>query len=552
MAQSDKFKSNFIAPMDIPLYLSGNFGELRSGHFHTGIDIKTLGKAGIPVKSIADGYLARVYVASGGYGKALYINHPNGMTSVYGHLEGFSEKIDSVVKNLQYKNERFKLDKSFKKGEIMFSKGEVIALSGNSGSSGGPHLHFEIRNTQTEHPLNPLHFGFNIKDEMRPQIMGIKVFPIDGKGVLNRGSEPNYYPAVFYGNAFHLKAKPKIKVFGQVGIGLETFDYLTGDWSKCGTYSADLYVDNVLMFCWKIDSLDFDELRYINTFCDYSTRVNNYKWVVKMFKDEPNNKFSNYCKMGDGIIHFTDNKVHHLKLVVHDAYGNKSHLEFSLYSEKTAIVEPEQSGMQYFKWDENMHFKNDKISIAIPKGALYNSTYLDIQNYQAKDLLSDVFMVHRLDVALHKNIEIGIKAPNSDNTNKLYLAQVNKTGKVIGSVSSTSKAGWVYGSTRSFGYFALDVDTIAPTLVSLDVSDKRVIHGKKTLRFKIDDKQSGIAKFSGTIDGKWILMDYDLKKKIVTYTFDSKRVEKGKHHNLVLKTEDGVGNVAVFQCGFTW
>ena len=407
--QVDKYKTGFITPMDISMYLSGNFGELRSGHFHTGIDIKTLGRTGVDVRSIDDGWLVRVFVSPGGYGKALYVNHPNGMTSVYGHLDSFSEKVDSVIKRIQYENESFSLNHFFKPGEITFKKGEVIAKSGNSGSSGGPHLHFEIRYTKTEVPLNPLHFGMPVKDETRPQIKGLKLYPIPGEGMLNQSGEAQFYSTVFYGDAFHLKGSPGITAYGKIGVGIETFDYLTGDWSKCGTYSADLYLDDELLFCWNMERLSFDELRYINTFCDYSTWVNSHHRISKLFKDEPNNRLSNYCNANNGILDLSDGKVHTVKIITHDVYGNRSDVVFKIQSKYTDILPDNLAGLQYFGWDRENNYFNESFSIKVPPGALYNDIYFTLEQTQSEGLLSDIYKVYSSDVALHKPVGISIE-----------------------------------------------------------------------------------------------------------------------------------------------
>ncbi|MFC0875066.1 M23 family metallopeptidase [Saccharicrinis sp. FJH2] len=551
-AQVDKYRTGFTPPLDIPLYLSGNFGETRGGHFHTGIDIKTLGRTGLPVKAVGDGYVSRVYVSEGGYGKALYITHPNGFTSVYGHLEGFSPKIDAVVKDLQYKNEAFKLNHIFMEGELSVKQGEIIANSGNTGSSGGPHLHFEIRRTDTEHPVNPLHCGMPVKDDMRPQIVGIKVFPVSGKGAVNRKPEGHYYPAVFYANAYHLKSSPRITVSGEVGIGIETFDYLTGDWSKCGTYSADLYVDNILTFCWTIDSLSFDESRCINTVCDFKSKVDDHKWIYKMFRDEPNNIFSNYCNDNTGIINFEKPGTHTVKLIVHDAYGNRSDCEFKVLAERATIPHVQDNGIMQVAWDEGGTYADDSLQVIFPPKALFNTINFELKKESSADFWSQTYTVHKDNVAIFKTISIKMKPEETGDMKKLYIAGVGRSGKPEGFYGNTEADGWISGSTRSFGRYAIAKDTIAPEIRSLDVSDGHNIAWKKELRFKIKDDESGIASFRGEIDGKWILLDHEAKKDMLTYTFDPSRVEKGKDHTLFVKVEDNVGNVKVFLCSFTW
>lgn len=551
-SQVKKYPNNFVPPMDIPLYLSANFGELRSGHFHTGIDIKTQGKTGPVVRSIDEGYVSRINISPVGYGLAVYITHPNGYTSVYGHLERFSTSIQTFARKVQYNTESYAIDTMLAPGLISISKGTVIGYSGNSGSSGGPHLHFEIRRTVTEHPLNPLHFGFNIKDDVRPQLLSVTLFPLDGKGLVNGGRQPISYPVVFYNNRYHLKGAPRITVSGKVGIGIETLDYLTGDWSKCGTYAAKLSVDNSPAFAWTMDSLSFDKGRYINTFVHYPTRVTTNRWVIKLFRDEPNNKLTIYTHPGNGILQETSLAKHAIDIEVADVYGNKGFLTFTLNRDGKKVEPHTEKGVAQFGYNKDNVFERENFFIQVPSGALYNSIEFKFNSEKSPQFYSQIFSVHTTETALHKPVNMGIKPTVKCNTGKLYVAELSKQNKPIATIGSRYRDGWVVASTRNFGRFALMYDTVPPTIRSYDVYNGAVITGKKQLQFKITDAGSGIAHYRGEIEGMWILLEYDAKSNMLTYYFDESRVKKGTKHLLTLEVSDQVKNVQRLQYTFTW
>ena len=261
------------APLDIPLLLSGNFAELRSHHFHAGIDFKTQGKTGLPIYAVADGYVSRINVSPVGYGRALYIDHPDlNLTTVYAHLSAYAPQIDSLAKARHYEIEKYNIN-YFPNERIYVKKGDIIAYSGNSGSSGGPHLHFETRQRDNQAPINPLFFGFDIKDTMKPSINGLRIYPIAGQGVVNKQfSDSKFYPVVYYSGAYHLKGNPKIEAWGNLGFALNTIDYLDGSWSKCGIYSIELLTDSQLIFKQEMDQISYDEMRYIDAHIDQEIR----------------------------------------------------------------------------------------------------------------------------------------------------------------------------------------------------------------------------------------------------------------------------------------
>ena len=320
----------YSAPLNFKMLLSGTFGELRGNHFHAGIDIKTEGVEGQKVYSIADGYISRIKVSTWGYGKVLYITHPQtGHTSVYAHLQKFNAKIDSIVKRKQYQKESFEINFYPNAAAIQIKKGEVIALSGNSGGSGGAHLHFEIRDTKTEHPINPLQFGFNITDNIPPTLSKLKIYAFDTT-LINGYRKSKIINIKKINNKYSIDETPTIN--GSFALGISTYDKLNGSYNKNGVYSIKVCVDSSICYKFTVDELDFSTSRYINAHIDYKEKKENNKKYHRCYK-LPHNKLTNYSEIiNEGIINIKDTLTHLISLEVTDIYGNISDLEFNVKS----------------------------------------------------------------------------------------------------------------------------------------------------------------------------------------------------------------------------
>lgn len=555
LAQNDSLvypKDYFGSPLDIPLYLSGNFGELRSNHFHAGIDIKTQGVEGKNVLASANGYVSRIKVQHGGYGKIIYIDHPNGFTTTYAHLQKFSKKIDAFVKKEQYHNQSYTINYYPDSNEIPVTKGEIIALSGNSGGSGGPHLHFEIRETKSEHATNVLLFNMPIKDNIAPIIRGVRIYPLDDQSTVNNTIKPIYVSASKVGNSYKLSAQPIVS--NKIGFGIETIDKMNGTGNRCGVYNIQLHVDGELIYEQQTDKVPFNESRYINSHTDYQYKQSKHKWVHKSFI-EPNNHLSIYKTLErDGVLTFTDDTIHSLKYIVKDVYGNTSTLNFKVKA-KPQIQLMKKPVAKSFVKKMPYHIGNDfqakDILVQIPKGGLYNDLNFNYSSApHPKERWSNVHTVHTDKTPLHKPMELFIKCEFPKRVDPKKLIAVRKTDKGRTRIHTGEYAnGYYHIKSKYFGSFYIYHDTLAPRIKPLNIYNGKNISKQSKFDFRVSDNLSGMKTYNCYIDGKWILLEYDYKKARLTH-YKHDVISKGEHQ-LKLVITDAVGNEKTFECKFT-
>lgn len=542
----------YVVPMKIPFFLSGNFAELRPNHFHGGIDIKTQGRTGIPVYAAATGFISRISISPSGYGNALYIDHPNGTTTVYGHLESFAPQIEDYIRKIQYEQKTFAINQIVPAGTLTVKKGEQIAKSGNAGSSGGPHLHFEIRRTKEEIMLNPLLFHMPVKDKTKPVIQALMVYPVSNDAGVSGKQQSQRFETILTGSSYQLKSKLPIAVWGKIGFGLQAVDLLDGNPNKCGIYSLKLSIDNQLIYSFTMDEIVIDESKYINSLMDYALAIHTGRRLYRTWI-EPGNKLSIYDVVEKkGIYQATDKKPHHVKYEVSDVYGNATTLAFTIQSKEVALRMAEPTG-EPFKYNRNNHIKNDDIEFHIPEGALYED--VDFQ-YQKKlgnaKFYSPVYQLHNSSVPLHFACLLRIKAVNlpPNLESKVMLAQIDPASGRIYSATGKFVDGWVEGNIRVLGDYTLAVDTVRPKIISLSITNNKTLKEANKVRFIITDNLSGIETLRGTIDGHWVLFEYDLKNNLISYTFDKGRFQFGKNHVLNLEVTDFKGNTSTYKANF--
>ena len=540
----------FIAPLDGELKLSGNFAELRSTHFHAGIDISTNGKIGLPVKCVADGYVSRVAVSPYGYGHVIYITHDNGYTSVYGHLNEFAKNVSDWVKKEQYKREEFRVNLFPPKDLFQFKQGEIIAFSGNSGSSGGPHLHFELRETKSEHPVNPLLFNFDVKDDIRPKVEHLYVYAQNENSSVSGGYAKQSFPLVFYDGKYHLKGRSSIGANGLIGLGVDAIDYLTGSWSKCGVFAINVYVDDSLYYSMKLNELDYAVARSFQSYIDFEEKVKRNKRVHQCFV-EPGNQLGIYGQLkNEGKFEIAPKQTRNIKIEMIDVYGLKSELAFKM----VGLANHHRALEEYtslFKYNEDNEFKTKNAQIEITNGSLYKDLRFQFSDEpKLEGTYSDLYKFHNPTVPLDKSIELKIKLENLpiELENKALLAIVSSRGSKS-AVDGTFKNGWVEAKVRSFGNYCVVVDTISPIIKSLSITSTGKLTNQQSIRFVVRDEFSGIKEYKGLIDGKWVLFEYDAKKDLVFYNFDE-HIETGRTHTLIFTVEDLKGNLSKYETSF--
>ncbi|MHB9054985.1 MAG: M23 family metallopeptidase [Paludibacteraceae bacterium] len=539
---------NFVPPLRIPPSLSSNFGDLRNNHFHSGLDYRTQQTVNKPVYAADNGFVSRISVSPGGYGLALYIDHPSGYTSVYGHLNSFSKKVADYVKLKQYDQESYRVDVTLKPNEISVKKGEQIALSGNTGGSGGPHLHFEIRDTKTQDPLNVLDFlGKTMTDTQKPGIQGIAFYPQEGKGVINGSSNPirlNIEKTKF--GSYNGLGRV-ITAWGTVGIGIKAYDRMNGTGGTLGIESIKLFVDGIRIFSSSMSRFSFDKSRMINSFVDFEYWRNNKSFFMKSFV-EPGNTLSIYETTNSGLININAEKNYDLRYELIDHYGNKTSYSFIIKGKKQAIPS-RQTCEKNMSWLVSNWYANNDFKLSIPMGNLYTDICFNYKLSTSGKYYSDIHQINNKPIPLHKNALIWLKLNGraGKDTTRYGIVEISKTGKENWIGGRYKEAG-IEGSINELGgRYALVRDTIDPSVTP--VSPTNWVRNRR-INISLKDEKSGIAFYRGEIDGKFVLFANDVKSSIYSYIFDDSRLVKGQKHRLVFKAADGAGNKKEYRFEF--
>jgi hypothetical protein len=543
-------RNYFRSPVNFPVSLSGSFGEIRKNHFHSGIDIRTQGVQGKPVYAVADGYISRINISPGGFGKALYLTHPNGYTSVYGHLKSCAGAIGTWIKTQQYKQESFVLDTSVPVGILKVKKGDIIAYSGNSGSSAGPHLHFEIRDSENQDVIDPLLFGFVAADGSPPKISYLKIYPHDENALVNRKNEPLMIPVSGAGGTCKLKNSDTIEVSGKIIFGIETSDNAEGG-LKTGVNTIDLSVGGSVIFSQHIERFAFSETRYANSLMDYPSFIRSKHKVQRSYV-APNNKLSVYRDVkNQGVYTFNDNRAHKIRYRVTDDFGNVSTLVFCVRSHpanrEISSVSSSIMGSQTFKYQTDNHFDRPGIKFDVPKDALYEDLAFDyFTTPPVHGSFSPVYHLQDQFTPLNTFCTLSIHPDNLPGPlkSKALIVSVEGGNRFAGR-GGKFENGWVTTRIRDFGNFTVAVDTTSPVIRAVNIFNNKKVSRQSSIMIKVSDNLSGIQSYRGTLNGKWILMDYDQKNNLLTYSFDE-RIKSGKNH-FVLVVTDAVGNSSRFE-----
>jgi murein DD-endopeptidase MepM/ murein hydrolase activator NlpD len=544
LAQNNFPKDYFSPPLYIPMQLSGNFGELRPNHLHAGFDFKTQQKEGLKVYSVAEGYVSRIKISTFGNGKTIYITHPNGYTSVYAHLQKAVGAIQDFINLTHYKEQAFEIEVYLKPGEIPIKKGEWIALSGNSGASEGPHLHFEIRDSKTEYIINPMLFGFDsgFKDTKKPLISSIYVYPLSSTTTVNKSQRPivlNY--SVQKDGTF---LADKVLANGSIGFGIITDDYDDVSFNKNGVYSVNSFLNGQPSFSYQFDTYSFDDMRYVNALIDYSKYKKTKQRVQKLFMK---NKYGlPFVKTDEakGQITPIPNLDQLYRIEVADFFGNKTEITIPIqFDNNSTVIPAEPKVSKYFiKANKDNIFEKENGTVFFPAGTFYDDFALNF------DVKNKVLHLHDDTVPAHTNFIVSISDSkvSKELQEKTFLARLDGDQIVY---NFTNKKDSVFSSkVKTLGKYKLVSDTIAPK-----VSILKPVEGKwvsdDTIHFHISDVSSGIKSYNGYLNGKWVLFEFDNKTNKISHIFKDEFLLDGANE-LKIIVSDNVGNSTTFETRF--
>lgn len=537
-------------PLTITPQLSGNFGELRNNHFHSGLDFKTEQVENKPILAVEDGYVSRVSVTSGGFGNAIYITHPaTGHTTVYGHLNSFFEELAEWVKEQQYKQESFRVNLYPGKGSFPVKRGEQIALSGNRGSSGGPHLHFEVRDARNEEPLDPLEYLPVIQDREPPDLRGIAFYPVAGKGVINNSINPIRLNIGKNSSGNPQELGTLINAWGRIGIGIKAYDLMSGQSNIYGVKHIKLFVDEEMIFSSTISRFSFAESRMLNSFIDFEDWRNRRSLFMKSFI-EPGNSLPFYQSVNNGYIDIKEEREYKFRYELTDHYGNQLTYSFAVHGKQEDI--PKVTDCEnLMSWNLNNSIIKIGFTLYIPIGNLYSNICFNYNEITDSSYHSNIYQLHDTPVPLHNKGEVWIKLLSDTLTNKKNygIVKINEDG-TDSWVGGRYARGGISASISELGdKYAVSCDTVPPTITA--VAPENWVN-QREIRIRLRDNKSGISSFRGEINGKWVLFRHDSKSTIYSYRFDNSRLKKGETETLVFRATDSAGNSSSYSYSFRY
>jgi hypothetical protein len=537
LAQQEAMKTaSYATPLDIPLVLAANFGELRPNHFHMGVDFKTNGKEGLNIRSVMDGYVSRIKISVGGYGKAIYVTHPNGVTSVYAHCSAFKGKIDSVVYEQQKKEQHYEVELFLPKDLLPVKKGEIIALSGNTGGSTAPHLHFELRDAESGEALNPLAFGFQVADTKPPVIRGVKVYGVDENGYMIPGKSKQITVQKINDKKYTLSGPVSIPAHfcsddGGIGLAVNVVDYFDGAPNVCGLYASTLTVNEEKIFGQQIDRIYFEDSRYINSHKDYSAFLKGQDYH-KHFKNI-HNPLGIYTTETDGILKLSPGDRRQVNFTAWDTKKNTSSLQFELFIEqgdknKGPFFDPK---LYYFP-EEPINLSGHGFSVQMVECSIYEPLQKSEIDLQKKRFGNP-------ETPVEQAFTVQIKQDKLNVASEKYFIQVITGGGKRKVLKTSYSDGHFIAQSKFMGAFSLQVDTIAPILVPQNFDATQSVQTKQLLTWKIDEKKTDLIDYDLYIDGEWHLLEYEYKGSYLV--FKPRNPLKGQKE-LKIIVRDSCGN----------
>ena len=525
---------DFHTPIDAPFDLSGTFGEYRS-RFHTGIDFKSRGVLNQKIFSIEEGYISRIEVNNYGYGKVIYIDHPNGYTSVYAHLNNFNTEIDTYIKSEHYKLKSSTLKKFPKKDELKVKKGELIGYSGNTGGSFGPHLHFEIRDTDTQDALNPLIFNYEYLDTERPIIRGL--YLIDEENTLVSSLPVKKEIRKLNDSTY---TTDDIEYSKKTGLGIDIYDIqYKGLFNQNGVYKVDLLIDSILVYSFKMDRIKFSQNHYRKIMYDYISAIKNKTKVLKVFT--PRNADLSFLRNNDfnGILDPIKYLNSDISIRVSDWNNNSSYLNFRIKASDSKDKISTYDGIEILT-NQNYEINKNLSLIEIRKNSFYNDLLLNI-SYERDTL----------DLGEDKNpfrSSITIKIPQAiSDTLELRQSFIGRVkDEKITYINSKRDDSYIYAKTSSLGKYIISRDTVKPDIRPINFKQNSNISNKSSIRLRLKDDISGIKSYNAFLNGKWALFEYEPKSNLIFHNISDKIINEGENI-LIINYQDGVGNKGVYK-----
>ncbi len=542
-AQNSYPQDYFREPLEIPLILAGTFAELRSNHFHSGLDIKTQNRTGLKVMAAADGFVSRIKVSNYGYGKALYITHPNGYTTVYAHLLNYNPEIEAYVKKQQYKEESYEIELFPEAGQIKYEKGDIVAYSGNSGGSEAPHLHFEIRDKE-ERPINPMLFGIDIKDSVKPIVTSLYVYPIGDSSYVKKSNNKQKLRLIPLQNGDYLAEN--IEAFGKIGFGINTSDRQDLAANNNGVFKIETFLNGNQNFEIDFKKFSFDESSHINRLIDYEMFKTQKQRVQKLFDD--NNPLSLFQSvLNNGYVNIANSTNSVYKIRVTDFKNNETWITVNIKGQKSDVIETikPQTTPYYIYADQTTTLKEGNVSVDLFSNTFYENCYIDFK------VSNDTLSLHKDIIPLKKSIKINfdVSKYSDQDKSKLYIAELVGYRKYPSYSYTRRNDNTLYTLTKTLGTYALTTDNTNPTITPENFRDGQWMSNFRYLKINIQDDLSGISNYRATVNGKWILMEYEYKTKTLTFDFNDGVITDTKNNLKVIVT-DNVGNSATFEALF--
>ncbi len=538
-------KDYFIPPLEIPLQLSGNFGEFRPNHIHSGFDFKTQQKEGLNVFAAADGYISRIKISENGYGKAIYITHPNGYTSVYGHLKCAVGEIEKYIKKEQYKKQTYEIDLLINPDVLPVKKGEIIALSGNTGGSDGPHLHFEIRDTQSEKIINPMFFGFDkqIRDTKTPSISSLLVYPMDENTIVNESKRPISVSLSKQDDGSYLAER--VMANGKIGFGITAIDFDDVSWNANGIYKVQTFVNGKEYFGYQFDTFAFDETRYVNALIDYFRYKKQGQRVQKLFMKNPFPLSLINATTENGLLTVLPNFAQSYRIEISDFNHNTTKISIPIQFSNLPAKVPEIpiTSKYLVKAKRENSFALENVSVLFPANTFYDDFYM---NFEVKNKM---LYLHEDIVAAHTNFSITFEdsTVSPRDREKMFIASI--VGKKIYYNTTKRYKNSFTCYTKNLGQYALMKDDRGPKIKHFKSKNVKVNNLQNQIQLKISDKLSGIKSYTASLNGDWILLEYESKTKTLTHNLSDGIVKEGKN-DFRIEVTDNVGNSTIFETQF--